>query len=182
MADDEQDQDPIDQLVDLFVYAPIGLLYEYDEVMERLVKRGKSQVQLARVVGQLAMSGRRAAGDANDVADVASTVVTKVVTELGTLFGMSAEQSTPEAPSTDPRQPTAGEADEPPTVVATPELAEPAESAPSMPIANYDDLKAKEIIPLLGSLSEEQRAVVRVHETGNRARKTVLAKLDRLDD
>ena len=34
----EEERNPIDQLVDLFVYAPVGLLYEYDEVIPRLVK------------------------------------------------------------------------------------------------------------------------------------------------
>ena len=175
MANDSEEQDPIDQLVDLFVYAPIGLLYEYDEVMERLVKRGKSQVQLARVVGQLAVSGRRAAGDATDMAEVATTVVSKVATEIGSLLGLAAEPSseddTPPPPPPGRSQP---EAPPPPAPAELP-------GATVLPIANYDELKAKEIIPLLDSLSADQRSVIRSHEGEHRARKTVLAKLDRLD-
>ena len=109
MANDDEEQDQIDQLVDLFVYAPIGLLYEYDEVMERLVKRGKSQVQLARVVGKLAVSGRRAAGDATDMAEVATTVVSKVATEIGSLLGLAAEPSVQDdSPPPPPPRPQAG--------------------------------------------------------------------------
>ncbi|MGI9615694.1 MAG: hypothetical protein ACR2QO_22470 [Acidimicrobiales bacterium] len=173
MASDDEEQDPIDQLVDLFVYAPIGLLYEYDEVMDRLVKRGKSQVQLARVVGQLAVSGRRAAGDATDMAEVATTVVSRVATEIGSLLGLAAEPSAQD----DPPPPRGAGPPEDPPPSAPAELAE----APAVPIANYDDLKAKEIIPLLASLTADQRSVVRSHEEDHRARKTVLAKLDRLD-
>ena len=180
MADDPDQKDPIDHLVDLFVYAPIGLLYEYDEVMERLVKRGKSQVQIARVIGQLAVSGRRAAGDANDLADVASTAVARVVTDLGSLFGLAPPQQEAASPPP-PREPPPPTDRPAPPPVDPPALPEAVE-APSLPIANYDDLKAKEIIPLLDELSADQRAVIRARELDGRSRKTVLAKLDRLDD
>jgi len=173
MTDEPEDPNPVDQLVELFVYAPIGLLYEYDEVMERLVKRGKSQVQLARVVGQLAVSGRRAAGDANDLADVASTALTRIVADLGSLFGV------PPSETGSPETGSSRAAEEPPP--APPAALPEPEGPQSLPIANYDDLKAKEVIPLLDSLSADQRAVIRSHEADGRARKTVLAKLDRLD-
>lgn len=177
MVEDRSDQDPIEQLIDLFIYAPIGLLYEYDEVRERLVKRGKSQVQLARVVGQLAVRGRRAAGEPNDVAETAAAAIAKVVTEIGGLLGLTPDQR---------RESTAGSP--PPSRPPSPHPALPQIPAdgettqPAAPIADYEQLKAKEIIPLLDALSAEQRAVVRAQELDGRARKTVLAKLDRLDD
>ncbi len=49
-----------------------------------------------------------------------------------------------------------------------------------LPIARYDELTAKEIIGLLGELDEGQLDRIRAHEQSNRARKTVLGKLDRL--
>ena len=58
---------------------------------------------------------------------------------------------------------------------------EPGAAEKPLPIAGYDDLTAREIIPLLEDLTPEQRARVRVHEEANRNRKTVLAKLDRLE-
>jgi hypothetical protein len=189
MANDPEEKDPVDQLVELFVYAPIGLLYEYEDVMERLVKRGRSQVQLARVVGRLAVSGRRAAGDANDVAEVASQAVGRVVNEIGALFGVALDDTSTAEPSSRPPAPSSpspSPSEESPVEPSadTPPALEPGEpdEEPSLPIARYDDLKAKEIIPLLADLTVDQRAVIRAHELEGRARKTVLAKLDRLDD
>ena len=198
MADDKQEPNPVDQLVDLFVYAPIGLLYEYDEVMERLVKRGKSQVALARVVGRLALSGRRAAIDVTEVAETASSALAKAVTEVGAMIGLAPEQEpspgetgdAPPPPSSPP-PPTAEDGAAEDGTAEDEATAEDAETdtggaggddvTPLLPIANYDDLTAKEIIPLLESLSPHQRSIVRAHEEAGRGRKTVLAKLDRLD-
>ena len=108
------------------------------------------------------------------MAEVATTVVSKVATEIGSLLGLAAE---PSAQEDTPPPPRGAAQHEDPTPSAPAELVE----APAVPIANYDDLKAKEIIPLLGSLTADQRSVVRSHEEDHRARKTVLAKLDRLD-
>jgi UDP-glucose 4-epimerase len=44
---------------------------------------------------------------------------------------------------------------------------------------HYDDLKASEIIPLLGSLEREHLAALREHERRARARRTVLRAIDR---
>ncbi len=198
----DEEANPIDQLVDLLVYAPVGLLYEYEEVLPKLIKRGKSQVQLARVLGQLAIKGKGANIDANDVAGVATTIIARAVTEFGAMVGLAPDGDTkatppppgpkappPPGPQTSPPPPAASEqpvsASEVDAAVAEAEIDVDDEQddapAPSLPIANYDDLKAREVIPLLESLSPAQRAVVRDHESAGRSRKTVLAKLDRLD-
>jgi len=72
MTEERDDENPLDQLIDLFVYAPVGLLYEYPDVLPKLIKRGKSQVQVAQVLAKLAMGGRGGApgGDMADVAGV----------------------------------------------------------------------------------------------------------------
>ena len=189
---DEEQGNPIDQLVDLFVYAPVGLLYEYEDVLPKLIKRGKSQVQLARVLGQLAVKGKGADIDVNDVAGVASTLVARAVTEFGAMVGLAPDKDAkatpppPPGPTGTPPPPPPKPPATTPALEATDEheddLSEPEETpAPSLPIANYDDLTAREIIPLLESLSPKQRSVVRDHEAAGRSRKTVLAKLDRLD-
>ncbi|MDH3681038.1 MAG: hypothetical protein OEV40_13955 [Acidimicrobiia bacterium] len=177
MTADEQDEvNPLDVLVDLFVYAPVGLLYEYEDVLPKLIKRGKSQVQLARVLGQLAVRGRRSDVDVGDVATAASTLVARAITDIGTLVGLAPEQppAEPPPPATRPT-PDRQTSDEVIEVDSTEGV------AGQLPIANYDDLKAREIISLLDSLSPAQRASIRAHEEAGRSRKTVLAKLDRLD-
>ena len=56
-----------------------------------------------------------------------------------------------------------------------------AAGSPRLPIAGYDDLTAREVISLVEDLTPAQRKRLRNHEVANRNRKTILAKLDRLD-
>lgn len=201
MADDQADTNPIEQLIELLVYAPIGLLYEYEDVLPQLVRRGRSQVQLARLLGQMAVKGRQAdpSAVAGDVAGLAAGVLARAVTEFGAQVGL-APKPTPE-PSAQPD--TAPEAAREPQPAAEPAAFEPAplaatdepeaaaieasepepsgpESAP-LPIAGYDDLTARQIVALLGELTPAQRQRIRRYETAGRNRKTVLSKLDRLN-
>ncbi|MEM7322381.1 MAG: hypothetical protein AAF531_04780 [Actinomycetota bacterium] len=181
MADEEQN--PVDQLIDLFVYAPVGLLYEYQEVIPKLVKRGKSQVQLARVVGKMATNRGGGAEAATMVAEGLASMVTKQLTEIGEALGLAPPTGDdadrePPAPKLSLVEPPAGE----PSSDRESSDEEPAGEieAPVLPIARYDDLTAKEIIGLLDDLEPGQLDRVREHEESNRARKTVLGKLDRL--
>ncbi len=174
MEDEQEGANPVEQLLELMLYAPIGLLYEYQEVLPKLIKRGRSQVQLARVFGQMAMNqsqGERG-GSAGDVTTLASTVIARVITDIGSQIGLA--PPSPTAPSTsegtmaaqsDPEADAAGNA---------------GGTGQGLPIAGYDALTAREVIPLLEELSPEQQSRIRAHETANRNRKTVLAKLDRL--
>ncbi|MGF1599540.1 MAG: hypothetical protein ACFCVK_21940 [Acidimicrobiales bacterium] len=185
VADDERR--PTDQLVDLLVYAPIGLLYEYDEVLATLVRRGKSQVQLARLLGQVAVGRGQTGveGAVNEVATAVGSLVARAITEVGVAVGLAPQPvdqpltivevlpaETGEAPDDHGRPADPG-----------PEAGGPAgDEAGSLPIVGYDDLTAREVIPLLEDLTESQRRRVRDHEMAGRSRKTILAKLDRLGD
>jgi hypothetical protein len=163
----DEEPTPLDQLIDLFVYAPVGLLYEYDEIIPRLVRRGKSQVQLARVIGKMAVD--RGGGDSlNVLAEGLATLVARRITEIGSSIGLAPPTAESEAR---PGPPAPG------PVIDGPETAEDEQP---LPIAGYDDLTAKEIIGLLDELDADQLARIRRHEEANRSRKTVLGKLDRL--
>src|SRR5262245_23467478 len=56
MADEKR---PVDHLLDFFVYAPLGLMWESRELYPKLVREGRAQlglrVQVARMVGQFAV-------------------------------------------------------------------------------------------------------------------------------
>jgi len=67
-----------------------------------------------------------------------------------------------------------------PAVNTAPESPDALEDLP-LPIAGYENLPAREIIPLLSDLDSEMLARIRQYESATRARKTVLAKLDRLE-
>lgn len=236
MAAEQPDPNPLEQLVDLLVYAPVGLLYEYQEVIPKLVKRGKSQVQLARLLARMAASQARPGGPVappriDEVANVAWTVLARAITEIGSNIGLappgpsSSRQPppartsrpedvevpdqalpSPEAPPGDdalpspeaPPSPDALPAEEalpllggaPPPPEgrpvplrpgATGGVATTASGTGPLPIAGYDALTARDIVGLLGDLSARQRVRVRQHETAHRGRKTILAKLDQLE-
>ncbi len=205
---EDRNQDPLDQLIDLFVYAPVGLLYEYQEVIPKLVRRGRSQVQIARVVGQMAVNRGGPAQAFNQLAGGVAGLLARQITEIGASIGLAppSGSTSAKAPGTPP--PPRPE-DQPPALTASSD-AEPAVAsvdlddsgsaeAPSvgaamtaddgvgsssprrqLPIAGYDGLTAKEIIALLDELDQDQLDRIRAHEEKNRARKTVLGKLDRL--
>jgi hypothetical protein len=167
MAAEQPSRSPIDQLVELLVYAPVGLLYEYQEVLPKLVKRGRSQVQLARLLSQIAANQARSDGPATgagaatgDAANVAWSILARAITELGAAVGLAPARTTANA-------------------AADSATAEPSEIAP-LPVAGYDSLTAREIIVLLDDLSATQRSQIKEHEAAHRGRKTILAKLDQL--
>lgn len=193
-SETQVDKSTVDQLVDLFVYAPVGMIYEYSEVLPQLVKRGKSQVQLAKVFGQMAANQTPDSTDAvtGQVLGFAADTVARGITEFGALIGLA-----PEKPSEDGAKP-ATRAQARPKTQAKPKAqgrskaqtrpkaqasSTATKTSPSarLPIAGYDKLKAKDIVPLLGDLTAQQRNRIKAHEAASRNRKTILAKLDRLD-
>lgn len=46
-----------------------------------------------------------------------------------------------------------------------------------LPIANYDDLSALQILDLLGALSNIELSLIKKYETNHRSRKTILSKI-----
>ena len=50
---------PIEQALDLFFYAPLGLLLNAEEVIPELVEKGRQQAAMARMFGQFAVKQGR---------------------------------------------------------------------------------------------------------------------------
>jgi hypothetical protein len=190
-----ESKNPIDQLMELLVYAPVGLIYEYEDVLPQLVKRGRSQVQLAKVLGQMAsQQGQQKAkqGQArvakegssvdemvSDAIGQAALILAKAVTEFGQVVGLAPVSTEPTADSEAAPPPRA------PKPLTSPQkragTAQRAPKAPTVPIAGYDSLKAREIVPMLDDLTAAQRKRVRAYELATRGRKTILGKLDKLE-
>ena len=167
-------------LLDVMLYAPIGFVYEYRNVLPKLVKKGRSQVQLGLFLGRMAAS-RGGAGAERATADALTTLATvaaRGITEFGQAVGLAPpEDDAPPIEVVD-----VDEVSPPPAKkVVKKQVKEKAPSGPRLPIAGYDELTAREIIALLDDLTPAQRTRLRSHETTNRNRKTILAKLDRLE-
>lgn len=190
---DQAEDNPLEQLIELFVYAPIGMLYEYPEVLPQLIKKGRSQVQLAKFFGQMAARQRGVAPSdpaapaaaGVQAVDAVAKLAAKFITELGSQVGL-APPSDPGSSAGPAAQTATGTADTSDTADVTdtahtdPLLSSAPSRTAKLPIAGYNDLTAKEIIGLLEDLTHDQLVRVRDHEAGNRNRKTVLAKIDRL--
>ncbi|MDA3039967.1 MAG: hypothetical protein O3C27_10665 [Actinomycetota bacterium] len=172
MSESADAPDLSDRLADFFLYAPLGLLWERDQVLERLVKRGRSQTQLAKLAAQMAVQRepeeveKQVRKSLESLAGSIAGPIARVLVEAGVAFGVPGSQRPcqPEPPAS----PTAARAETGPTEVGG--------------LADYDRLSARELIGLLDALAPAALIEIRSHESAGRKRKTVLAKLDQLLD
>lgn len=152
-----------DRLANLLFYAPLGLLWERDQVLERLVRRGRSQTQIAKLAAQLAAQRGPEQVEAQvrqvleSLAKSAAGPVARVLIEAGVALGVPGATKT-----------------------ATADRLQDVQQVNVGGITGYDDLSAREVLALLGPLAPDALAEVRRHEASGRNRKTVLAKLDQL--
>ena len=162
MERDNEQPDPIEALLDLLVYAPLGLVTQLDELLPGLIERGRSQAVMARTIGEFAVrSGSQKvhdrAGEApKQLEQLLRTALEAVMVRL-------------DGP---------GE-----TAASTPDSGAPAQADPGpevLPIEGYDDLRAADIVPLLGTLSKRELGVVMAYESANRQRRTILNRIRQL--
>lgn len=162
----DEPKGPLDQLVDLAVFAPIGLLMSLDEFVPQLVEKGHQHVQVARFFGRMAVrtgseEAKRRFGEARPRRPAPG----------GRTAGVAPLRAVP-----DP-VPTGGSAGIGPQPEAP---AEPAPPASSLGIPDYDVLSASQVVPRLPGLSADELDAVRRYEAANRGRKTILAKIAQL--
>ncbi len=154
-------REAVDRFLEATVYAPIGFLYEYTEVVPRLVARGKSQVQLAKVMATMA-------------ARSAEPSITQSMTEFGRRFGLAPNETSPPNAKETADQPVDDEPSADRLVDDHP-TAEPATTGE--PWAGYDTMTARDVVSRLPHLSDEERNAVGVYEKAGKARKTILSRV-----
>ena len=186
----DEKKSPIDNVVELALYAPLGLALTARDHLPDLIARGRqqvtSQVMLARMMGQFAVKeGEK---------DLRKRVegLSKTLGDLGIL-----PEPNPPAPS-----PAAAAAPAPGTVPTPPPEVEvdltsangstngaagarepaeaPARSRAELSIPGYDTLSASQVVQRLGGLSAEELEDVRDYEAGTRGRRTILSKIAQL--
>lgn len=184
---------PVDHALDVFIYAPLGLALEARGLLPKLIDRGRGQVSgqvtMARFVGQFAVKqGQSEAGKHLSRVQEQATIA---LTDLGLLpRNEPARSSAPPAAAT-PEPPPApvsenrrrtrsepGPKKRPPGAnrVAT----DPAPSARTLAIPDYDSLAASQVISRLEGLAGDELEAVRTYESGTRGRKTILSKISQL--
>jgi hypothetical protein len=189
MADEPETDggDPVEQLLDLFVYAPLGFVVDARRVVPELAERGRAQAGVARMVGEFAVSwgNTKLHGALADAQEQAVGLLQR--------FGVAAPEpeQAPGAPLADD-QPDAGAPDPadaaPLASVATGDTpawlegrteADEAEAA-ALAIPDYDNLSASQVVPRLDGLTPDELDAVRRYERKHRHRKTILNRIAQL--
>lgn len=198
------ERSPLDNALDLLVYAPLGLALTAAEELPKLAAKGRAQVQnqvtIARMVGQFAVaqgrkeiekrlggSGHTAApssGTTRSAAEPAPSPSDAVHEE--SYERMSGRRDRSEASSGRNR---AGRERETSTAAATDGSvidvdfgtgARPASSAEGLAIPGYDSLSASQVVQRLAGLSQDELAAVGEYEAANRGRRTILTRVGQL--
>jgi hypothetical protein len=176
MADEKT---PIEQALELFVFAPLGLALTAQENLPQLIEKGRQRVQgqvtMARMVGEFA---------AKEAQRQAEAQVRKVTETLSSARPAAPPTPPPPSPASTPNPAPAA-----PAATSTSSAngrsngkakAKPAASAASLAIPNYDALSASQVVQRLSGLSAGELDAVRVYEEATRGRRTILAKAAQL--
>jgi hypothetical protein len=161
------DRPPIEHVLDVVLYAPIGVALEVQRRLPELVRDGRRQAEqrvvLARFIGRMAvhvgrqelnkrLTAMRQPAPAAAPAVVVDTTATETVTRA------AAETAT-----------------RPERVEGLVQVA-----VEDLPIAGYDSLSASQVVGRLASLSADELDAVESYESTNRSRRTILAKVTQL--
>jgi hypothetical protein len=174
---------PIEQAVehafDLFVYAPIGILFEGTSLLPELVAKGKSQVAMARMMGKFAVD--QAAKSASEATAKAQDRAAGVISFLGDSITPLPADGEVEAPAPQPpTRKTNASAAATKVVNTAASVAANAVSAASLAIPDYDGLSASQVVNRLAGLSPVELENVQLYEVAHRGRKTILSKVAQL--
>jgi hypothetical protein len=174
-----------ERLLDLFVFAPVGIALTLVEELPSLVEKGRNRIEgrsaTARVVGQFAVQ-------------IGSREVSRMLRHV-----LDPEDARPVTPAKPPRRATpVRAADENEQLSSPPRRATVTDrprsdfraDAPQSPngqaavgdlaIPAYDTLSASQVVKLLAGLSEDELIEVRAHERSNRHRATILNRVEQL--
>ncbi len=162
-----EDRNPIDQLLDLCVYGPLGLLVTARMKYPQLVEQGRQQLEghahLGRFVARFATSkGKEGAEKAMTRLRQTASDATPETLPVAPLDTIAAEEVIPVRHDDDDATTAAS--------VGADELA----------IPSYDTLAASQVVQRLDGLTTDELEAVRRYEAGHRARKTVLGKVTQL--
>ncbi|HVM10661.1 MAG TPA: hypothetical protein VM345_19530 [Acidimicrobiales bacterium] len=184
MADDNKT--PIDQLLDLFVYAPLGLALTARDQLPSLVDRGRQQVTqqttLAKMMGQYAVK------EAEKELRARLEKLAEPPPPPGA--GKPAPEPTPASSSASSNGAASnnGATSPAPSNGKASDDAAPAAAAPApkpsgdhLAIPGYDTLSASQVVQRLPGLSTEELAAVRAYEEATRGRRTILSKIGQLE-
>ena len=179
-----ENKSPLEQALDLFVYAPLGLALTAREELPKMAEKGRSrvtgQVAMAKMIGQFAVSqGQREA----------EKQVKKAAARLEELGIVRSEQPAA-APVPEPVPAASVPAPKPaaaPAPAAAPVAAKETNGGGVPPvdhlaIPGYDSLSASQVVQRLAGLSGTELDAVARYESATRHRKTILSRVAQLQN
>jgi hypothetical protein len=162
---------PVDRLLDVFLYAPLGFVMNLEEVIPQLVEKGHQQVTMARMFGKFAVDA-----GSKEASKRVGPIVEQVVEQAGGIVNRRPSAAPAAAPDARPSPVSVADAGaEPPA--PEPELVP---DPGSLGITDYDALSASQVVPRLEGLASAELDAVRRYEAANRGRKTILSKIAQL--
>jgi hypothetical protein len=188
---------PLDALVDLAVYAPVGIALTLAEELPGLVAKGRSRLEpqlgTARLVGQfvVAEGRRRVARFASPVGSSPGSSEDPRDSDLGGGEDPVAHTTAGPAAATPPARPPSavrpgassahvGPAGPPPATAAGAPASGDTPSPDGLAIPGYDSLSASQVVQRLAGLSSPELAAVGDYEAATRGRRTILARVSQL--
>jgi hypothetical protein len=170
VSDRDETRTPLEHVLDVCVYAPLGFALEARSLLPKFVDRGRNQVVLARVVGKYAVrKGTRATEGAFEQAQEQV---------LGVLRLVGAAPA--EEPSSNGHTPHPDNGQRPAAVSEPAPRPTSAIDPATLAIPDYDALSASQVVPRLESLTADELEAVREYEADTRGRKTILNKVAQL--
>jgi cytoskeletal protein RodZ len=190
------DKNPVEQALDVLLYAPLGLVFSAGELFPKLVEKGRSQIGMAKMLGQFAV--QQGQTEATKVFDRASKQAMTTLEQLAGRPSSNGSSSSSSSNGSAPAKASNGRA--PATATVAPITSAPsavadlhavaAEAAAAVPhsgpeaaelaIPDYDSLSASQVLPRLTGLSTEELEAVRTYEAAHRGRKTILNRVSQL--
>jgi hypothetical protein len=182
------EQDRFEQLLDVLVYAPLGLVLSARDLVPTLAERGRRhlgpQATAARMVGEMAVSqGQRGVEHlVRRGRTQAEQLLSDVVGRAAALAGDGDRRPPGDHVGTGttvaPPPPSSGSP--PPATAARAPAAQRAPEVADLAIPGYDTLSASQVVQRLEGLTPGQLEAVRSYEEAGRARKTVLSRIAQL--
>lgn len=184
-----EDKTPIDQavnqLLDLLVYAPLGLALSVRDELPKLADRGRQQVTgqitMARIMGEFAVKEGQKQGAKlfKQTTERFAGKPTSVPTTPAGAAGRAAS-----APSPSPAPPAPGPAPAPAAASTNGSAPATGESGgrprADLAIPGYDTLSASQVVSRLAGLAPVELAAVAAYEQATRHRKTILSRIGQL--
>jgi hypothetical protein len=174
---EDRRRDPIEQAMDVFLYAPLGFVLEAHRLWPHVVARGRQEVEESRAWFERRM--RSAASEAE-----------AALRGLGLIPGQEDDNHAGHHASEEPLAGAPAPFEPPPASLAGLRPVErgpaaiPGSGVPAdaLAIPGYDSLSASQVVPRLAGLDPEELELVRKYEIAGRGRRTILSRIAQLQD